>query len=147
MFKTVHFIPLLCLVICSAALTAFVVHAIAIRFISFPQDQSLYNGQGNSQKSTGKDSLFPKDGYGVYILPTVNPTFPLEPGAGAVGGVTGCARLDNLRTCLDEKGSALASEISTPHATVEAGLEQVCSDILNKLASKRLASIEAGCIW
>jgi hypothetical protein len=90
---------------------------------------------------------FPKDQYGVYILPTVDSTYPLRPGANTIGGVTACERLNNLKSCLQEKKSPLVSRLRPPEATAGAGLESACGDILDDLADLRPASTTLGCIW
>jgi hypothetical protein len=91
--------------------------------------------------------VVPKDQYGVYLLPTVDPTYPLRLGAQTVGGITACERLYNLRACLQKNKSPLISRLRTPEATAGAGLETVCGSVLNDIADIRPATTTIGCIW
>lgn len=144
--KAIHYSLLALIVIFTAAISAFMLHGVLIRmYIVVPSRDQLR--KQNQNVTNNKETTFPVDANGTYILPTVNPTFPLQPGYGSVGGITACARLYNLRSCLSDKKSSLVSQITIPIASSGAGLETICGSILNDLAPLRSQTVEIGCIW
>lgn len=147
MSQRLHYSILGCIVIACAAISAFTVHRILTGTVIHNNGavNSLLEPQPSVKPSIGVH--FPKDKYGVYVLPTADPTYPLRPGARTVGGVTACERLHNLEACLQEKQSSLLSRLRRPEATAGAGLEGACGNILNDLADLRPATTTIGCIW
>ncbi len=149
MTKPVHYIILGIIVVACAALSAYTVHRILIGSV-INTSTSTKTGEQRSTKSGATPTIaifFPKSAEGVYILPTANPTNPLELGANTVGGATACERLNNLKICLQKKNSSLISRLKSPEATSGAGLNEVCGSILNELADLRPQTVEIGCIW
>ena len=144
--KAVHFSLLVIIVIATAAISAFTLHTVLMRL--FWSEKETKKTAALQENRPGKEeSPFPKDKNGVYILPTPHDMFPLMPGEGSVGGVTACGRLFNLRACLTEKKSPLASQVINPVASAGAGLEDICGKALDELAPLRPQTVEIGCIW
>ncbi|MBP6994306.1 hypothetical protein KBB12_03625 [Candidatus Woesebacteria bacterium] len=149
MSKFKHYLLLGTIVVICAALSAFTVR----RILTNSDTQTNIGvesaiGSAPSTKLTPTIAIYlPKNADGVYILPTANPTNPLELGANTVGGATACERLNNLKICLEKKQSSLAGRLRSPEATPSAGLNTVCGDILNELADIRPETVEIGCIW
>ncbi len=149
MSKPVHYAVLVAIVLICASLSAFTVHKILTISGMGVNNQNLSRAQegGNTNPSTAPVEYLKKDRNGVYILPTINPTYPLQLGPHTVGGVTACERLHNLSNCLRDKKSPLVNELRTPEASPGAGLETVCSSILNDLAQLRPQTAQIGCVW
>ena len=149
MSKPTHYIILGCIVVACAALSAYTVHTILTGSVIKSNDLTgSQREQQSKSNATPTIAIFlPKNADGVYILPTANPTNPLELGANTVGGATACERLNNLKRCLQNKNSSLAAQLRSPEATAGAGLNTVCGNMLNELADLRPQTVEIGCIW
>lgn len=147
--KLLHYLILILIVVACAALSAYTVRTILTGSITKSNDLTRLEKEKQSMSHvTPTIAIFlPKSADGVYILPTVNPTHPLELGANTVGGSTACERLNNLKICLEQKQSSLAGRLRSPEATPSAGLNTVCGDILNELADLRPETVKVGCIW
>lgn len=81
----------------------------------------------------------------VQFVP-VNPEYPIELPKGSVGGRGACERLANLRTCLQNKKSELAT-IAGRDATKAATFEESCGNTLTQLAVIRPQAAAAGCFF
>jgi hypothetical protein len=147
MSKQYHYVILGCIVIMCAAVSAFTVHRILTGTVMRNNDAVSSLLEPEQSLTPSIEVHFPKDQYGVYLLPTVDPTYPLRLGAQTVGGITACERLYNLRACLQKNKSPLISRLRTPEATAGAGLETVCGSVLNDIADIRPATTTIGCIW
>ena len=152
MSKQVHYAVLIGIVLVCAIVSALTVHrlltlsGLGVRDLS--SQIASRSQKGNEASLTAPPSVYlTKDASGVYILPTINPTYPLQLGPHTVGGVTACERLYNLGNCLKDRKSPLSSELRTPEASSGAGLETVCSGILNDLAYLRPQTAQIGCVW
>lgn len=82
----------------------------------------------------------------VTFVP-VDPDNPVALPSGTVGGFTACERLDNLKECLNDKGSDLTSIVNTKIASSGATIEDKCGNVLDQLRGIRIDSIKVGCIW
>ncbi len=147
--KPLHYAVLVTIVAACAAVSAFTVHSILVGSLVKTNTLVRSDGIKPSQRTVSPATQinFPQGPDGTYILPTADPTYPLRLGPNTVGGVTACERLDNLKTCLQEKNSSLAAQLRSPEATPGAGLNAVCGDLLNDLADLRPQTVEIGCIW
>lgn len=113
MLKSHHAIAFTIIVVVTAAVSAFAVHSILSRLL--PTTPFEPRKQNSSQSIFDAPSAsLPKDQFGTYILPTVDPTYPIRPGSGTVEGNSGCERLDNLRSCLLSHSSSLVSLVNPP---------------------------------
>ncbi len=147
LMRKVHTSPVIFIAIASVA---FVVTFMILRGVM--PSRVNQRGQSNSEAVTGTSQpsatvSFAQTAEGVYILPTADPTYPLQLGPHTVGGVTACERLANLTSCLKERRSDLVKEITEPHASASASIETSCSLILNDLSHIRPQSVSDGCIF
>ena len=150
--KFMHRAVLVSIVLICAIVSALTVHTLLTLTGFGVRDQSSRSAAQDQAGS--RTTLTPspqvyltKDASGVYTLPTINPTYPLQLGSHTVGGVTACERLYNLGNCLKDKKSPLLSKLRTPEASAGAGLESVCGGILNDLAYLRPQTAQIDCVW